>query len=104
MQLMGLQNVVPVGEQINIRDNINPGGGGEYLDQEGIFGIRGTMPGAGQVALLMLAGVDTADLSALEKTRVCPQILLLNVLEHAACSLLQPASWQAPNQLPSPYV
>ncbi len=66
---MGLQNVVSIGEQVNIRDNINPGGGGEYLDQEGIFGVKGTLPGnGGQVAFLMLAGVDTAELTALDKT------------------------------------
>lgn len=33
-QLMGLEGVVSVGEKVQILNNINPGGGGEYLDQE----------------------------------------------------------------------
>ena len=67
-ELMGLEGVVAVGERVQILDNINPGGGGEYLDQEGIFGIRGRIPGwSGDVLILMLAGVDTSDLEGLDK-------------------------------------
>jgi hypothetical protein len=67
-ELMGLEGVVAVGERVQILDNINPGGGGEYLDQEGIFGVRGRIPGwPGDVLILMLAGVDTSDLEGLGK-------------------------------------
>lgn len=67
-QLMGLEGIVSVGERVQILDNINPGGGGEYLDQEGIFGVRGRIPGwSGDVLILMLAGVDTSDLEDLGK-------------------------------------
>lgn len=47
-----------VGGVVNIRDNINPQGGGEYLDDdETLTGVR-----AGDIAVVLNAGVDAATL------------------------------------------
>ncbi len=47
-----------VGGEVNIRDNINPQGGGEYLDDdETLTGVR-----AGGTAVVLNAGVDAATL------------------------------------------
>ncbi len=64
---INLPRVVRVGEDIQIRDNITPGGGGEYLTNEGIYGYRlSSADSSEQVLLVLLAGVDVDRLNELE--------------------------------------
>lgn len=52
---------------MTIRDNITPGGGGEYLTNEGLFGFRlSSADNSESVLLVMLAGIDTEPLNGLE--------------------------------------
>ena len=64
---INLPRIVRVGEDIQIRDNITPGGGGEYLTNEGIYGYRlSSADQSEQVLLVLLAGVDVDRLNELE--------------------------------------
>ena len=63
----GLPRVQRCGERIEIRDNVTPGGGGEYLTNEGIYGYRlSSADNTEQVLLVLLAGVDLERLNDLE--------------------------------------
>ena len=64
---IGLPRMQRVGEDIQIRDNITPGGGGEYLTNEGVYGYRlSSADDTQQVLLVMVAGVDLERLNDLE--------------------------------------
>ena len=64
---IGLPRVQRVGEDIQIRDNITPGGGGEYLTNEGVYGYRlSNADNSEQVLLVLVAGVDIERLNDLE--------------------------------------
>lgn len=54
-----LPRIVRVGEDIQIRDNITPGGGGEYLTNEGVYGYRLSSADNSEQVLLALVAGDT---------------------------------------------
>ena len=54
-----LPRIVRVGEDIQIRDNITPGGGGEYLTNEGVYGYRLSSADNSEQVLPALVAGDT---------------------------------------------
>lgn len=66
-----------LGPPVEIRDNVNPQGGGEYItDDECMVGLR-TMRGGRVVTILMNAGVDAATLKQVQQYDVPEGITIL---------------------------
>jgi len=66
-EALGLPRIQRVGENVVIRDNVNPAGGGEYLTNEGLVGFRiSNADNTEEVLLVLVAGVDVECLNDLE--------------------------------------
>lgn len=64
----------PIGGAVTIRDNVNPQGGGEYLDDdETLTGLR-----AGDLSVVLNAGVDAATLKQVKDLDDGGRVVLLN--------------------------